>query len=155
MDEAIDARSSDGGVLPWEEVRDWFHYRDNYVGELDEAAETLVAGIDAPAAAIEALLGERHGHRRASGAGGLMRRFDGTTRTVEIDDSLDPASRGFLLAHQFGLVEFAGLIEAIAAGAPVRSDAARSILRIACQLRRRCPADALWPVHRRGPRRAP
>ncbi len=59
-----------------------------------------------------------------------MRRFDAVTRTVEIDDSLDPASRGFLLAHQFALAEFAGLIEAIAAEASLRSDAARAILRV-------------------------
>jgi predicted transcriptional regulator/transcriptional regulator with XRE-family HTH domain len=130
MDEAIDARASDGGVLPWEEVRDWFHYRDNYVGELDEAAEALVAPIETPAVAIEALLGERHGIAVRAGASGTMRRFDAATRTVAIDDSLDPASRSFLLAHQLALVEFAEIIGGIAGEAALRSDAARSILRV-------------------------
>jgi predicted transcriptional regulator/transcriptional regulator with XRE-family HTH domain len=130
MDEAFDARSSDGGVLPWEEIRDWFHYHDNYVGELDEAAEALVADIAVPAARIEALLADRQGIEVVTGASGTMRRFDPATRQVAVDESLDPASRSFLLAHQLALVEFAGLIEGIAGSAVLRSDAARAILRV-------------------------
>ena len=55
-------------LVPYQEVRDFFHYRDNYVDELDVAAEALAAdiGIDGDGdavATLERALAERFGIR--------------------------------------------------------------------------------------------
>lgn len=138
MDEAITVNQTEGYLLPWEEVRDYFHYRDNYVGELDEAAESLVEGLKAPAGPLglqlERLLKERHGITvrlmAAAPDDPSMRRYDPQRREVIIDAHLSPESRSFLVAHQLALVEFAPLIEAIAANATLRTEDARQILRV-------------------------
>jgi len=138
MDEAISVNQTEGYLLPWEEVRDYFHYRDNYIGELDEAAERLVERLKAPAGPLgpqlERLLKDRHGitvRLMAAGADDpSMRRFDPDRREVIIDAYLSPESRSFLVAHQLALVEFAPLIEEIAASATLRTEDARQILRV-------------------------
>lgn len=136
MDEAISANRPDGHLLPWEEVRDYFHYRDNYVGELDEAAEALVEGFEDGTAGVELerLLLERHGItvvlRHAPPNDPSWRRFDPARREVTIDANLSPESRAFLIAHQLALVEFAPLIDAIAESATLRARDARQILRV-------------------------
>ncbi len=139
MDEAISVNQTEGYLLPWEEVRDYFHYRDNYIGELDEAAERLVERLktvpEGPLGAqLERLLTERHGItvrlRAAAPDDPSMRRFDPARREVIIDAHLSPESRSFLVAHQLALVEFAPLIEDIAANATLRTEDARQILRV-------------------------
>ena len=44
-------------LVPYQEVRDFFHYRDNYVDELDVASEALAAdiGIDGDGNAVTTL----------------------------------------------------------------------------------------------------
>lgn len=138
MDEAISVNQTEGFLLPWEEVRDYFHYRDNYVGELDDAAERLVEGLNAPAGPLgpqlERLLAERHRInvrlRPAAPDDPTMRRFDPARSEVIIDAHLSPESRSFLVAHQLALVEFAPLIESIAANASLRTEDARQILKV-------------------------
>src|SRR3546814_899575 len=39
LDDAIGGHRSEGMLLPWDEVRDYFHDRDNYIDSLDPAAE--------------------------------------------------------------------------------------------------------------------
>lgn len=138
MEEAIGAQEPGARVLPWEEVRDYFHYRDNYVGELDEAAEALVESMSRPDEVIGPQLEEwllaRHGVRMRLQAAGVddhsMRRFDAGRREVVIDANLSPESRAFHAAHQLALLEFADLIDMIADKAALRTEDAKQILRI-------------------------
>jgi len=43
LDEALGEQAHDLAATPWEEVRDFFHYCDNYVDAVDRAAETFAA----------------------------------------------------------------------------------------------------------------
>ncbi len=60
------ARRGEGKLVPYEEVRDYFHYIDNYVDDLDRAAEAgaeemgILSGAD-PRAAFAAHLSTRFG----------------------------------------------------------------------------------------------
>lgn len=137
MDEAV-GTGAGSQLLPWEEVRDYFHECDNYIGELDEAAERLAYDIGNWNGSADTCIGqqlrERHGVRiRLEAAGphdSSMRRFDRTTRELLIDANLSPESRTFLAAHQLALLEFSDLIDTVVAQAVVRSDDARRILRV-------------------------
>src|SRR5690606_12830383 len=79
-------RSAAVEPTPYEEVRDFFHFVDNYIHELDVAAEKLAHELDMPArepaTALAEHLERRHGIRTVSGALGdmLLRKFDGERR---------------------------------------------------------------------------
>jgi predicted transcriptional regulator/transcriptional regulator with XRE-family HTH domain len=128
LDEAI----AGGGQLPWEEVRDWFHFANNYVDPLDRAAEALAERLagDAPSPGSDALerhLGDAHGiaiHSRA----GALREFDPATRSLFLDPGQPPESRRFQLAWQVAAVEFVADIAAVIEGSGLRSEAARKLL---------------------------
>src|SRR3546814_10746792 len=88
LDDAIGGQRTDAMRLPWDEVRDYFHDCDNYIGSLDTAAEKLAAeicGSEPLGQALEQALAERHGVRIATpapgGATAALRRYDPATRT--------------------------------------------------------------------------
>ena len=117
----LDDRFEAGAVrLPWDEVRDWFHAERNYVDAIDREAERI-----AEEGGLEARLTEHFGVKIASGQ--LLRAYDPATRTLPLDPSQPPETRLFSIAHQLARLEFAGLIEDIAARA-LGSDAARELL---------------------------
>ena len=59
FDETVKMRTEDApdSLVPYQEVRDFFHYRDNYIDELDVVAEALAAdiGIDGDGNAVATL----------------------------------------------------------------------------------------------------
>jgi transcriptional regulator with XRE-family HTH domain len=117
----LDDRFEAGAVrLPWDEVRDWFHAERNYVDAIDREAERIAE--EGPS--LEQRLAE-HGVTVASGP--MLRAYDPATRTLHLDSSQPPETRLFSIAHQLARLEFAGLIEEIAARA-LGSDAARELL---------------------------
>ena len=94
LDETVGIRSADGprALTPYQEVRDFFHYRDNYVDALDVAAEELATEIgmradSPPVPALEAALLARFGVRvaRAALAPGLLRTYDPVLRVVSLE----------------------------------------------------------------------
>ena len=102
FDETVKMRSEDApdSLLPYQEVRDFFHYRDNYVDELDVAAESLAAeiGIEGDAGAVarlEAALAERFGIqvRRAVAPAGLIRHYDPASKILTLDRDLPEPTR--------------------------------------------------------------
>ena len=134
LDEAIAADRPGGGQLPWEEVRDWFHYANNYVDPLDRAAEALAVQLanDAPSpdsAAMAALLEARHAITIADDRS-AMRRFDAEAGVLYLDPAQPLETRRFQLAWQLAAVELAGVIAEVIDGARLRSDAARKLLSI-------------------------
>jgi predicted transcriptional regulator/transcriptional regulator with XRE-family HTH domain len=123
--------SGAGGRMPWESVRDWFHQAGNYVDPLDRAAERLAATLGPGETALIAGLA-RHGIAidTAGDDPAPLRSFDRGLGRLTLGGALPPESRRFLIAHQLAALEFDGAIEAIVAGAPLTSDAARNLLRI-------------------------
>ncbi|TMV58554.1 helix-turn-helix domain-containing protein, partial [Thioclava sp. BHET1] len=76
LDEALGRDGTGPRPAPWEEVRDFFHYCDNYIDAVDRAAEHFATrGPADPAAAAEALLGRR-GIDVTTADSALLRSFD-------------------------------------------------------------------------------
>lgn len=141
LDEAVSTGGAgpqdSAALLPYEEVRDFFHYRSNYFAALDDAAEELAETIGARVTAnplTDHLLSAhavRIENERVDPTSRFMRRFDPVGRVLVLRDNLDPASRAFQIAHQIGLIEQTDAIDRIIAGADFRTPAAAAITRIA------------------------
>ncbi|MGE5505246.1 MAG: helix-turn-helix domain-containing protein [Actinomycetota bacterium] len=122
--------------FPYEEVRDFFYYCNNYFGPLDEAAEALVERegfrLGEMHTDLVRYLKDRHDVRVriVTDDGQAMRRFDGAGGTLELSAQLSVPSRTFHLAHQVALLAYHDVIDQVVAGAKLSSEDARSICRV-------------------------
>jgi XRE family transcriptional regulator, fatty acid utilization regulator len=123
--------------FPYEEVRDFFYYCNNYFGGLDEAAEALVEReglrLGEMHNGLVAYLKDRHDVRVrivADGEAAGMRTFDAANGMLTLSALLSVPSRTFHLAHQVALLAHSELIEQVVAAAKFASDDARSICRV-------------------------
>ncbi|CAO5150134.1 HTH-type transcriptional regulator RamB [Frankia sp. AiPs1] len=133
--------------MPDEEVRDFFYQRQNYVDDLDVAAEQLAGELGLAQGHLHAVLTERlamHGVRvhvrepqaAPTGAAGgdagrdlgrdELYRFDPQTGVLTLSRHLHPGQRAFRMALQLGLTEFDDLItrltdEGMPSGPPARA----------------------------------
>jgi XRE family transcriptional regulator, fatty acid utilization regulator len=140
FDETVRIRTEDApdSLIPYQEVRDFFHYRDNYVDELDVAAEALAAeiGIDGNSdvvAVLEKALRARFGirvERAPSSDPGFIRRYDPAARVVMLGRDLAEPTRAFQLATQLCDLLFSGMFNAVVAAAGLESATARDIAHI-------------------------
>ena len=139
FDETVKISTEDApdSRIPYQEVRDFFHYRDNYVDELDVAAESLAAeigvgGTGGIVAALERVLLERHDIRvvRAASTEGYIRRFDADARTLTLGRDLAEPTRAFQLATQLADLTFDSLFEQVLDTGGLKSVTAREIARI-------------------------
>ncbi|WP_142849723.1 short-chain fatty acyl-CoA regulator family protein [Telmatospirillum sp. J64-1] len=127
-----------GPQFPYEEVRDYFHYCNNYVGALDEAAETLCREeefrIGDMQADLIAYLKRRHDVRvkivSDDDGATAMRRYDPVSGTLYLSAQLDVASRSFHLAHQIALLGHGETIDELINDASFTSEDAKSICRV-------------------------
>ncbi len=121
-------------TLPYEEVRDFFHYRDNYIDGLDTAAEALAAALPEEGRverSLEAALGDAHGVRVVTvGGQEALRRYDPLNRVLTLDAWQPGATRAFQMAHQLALLSFREQIEAELDQAAFRTEAARDVARV-------------------------
>ncbi|MEU3017076.1 short-chain fatty acyl-CoA regulator family protein [Nocardiopsis sp. NPDC007018] len=137
------AEGRDGGeasVAPmaYEQVRDFFYERQNYVGELDERAEELSRQQDvAPGRAhvvLTRLLEERHGVRVETeppgGDGVRNRAFSPDRRVLTLAAHLRPGQRAFQLATQLAFLEHGPLLDELARGEELTTDQAVRLARI-------------------------
>ncbi len=134
LNEAIGREDGGLATSPWEEVRDFFHYCDNYIDPIDRAAESFAtrlsdAGATDRQAALAGWLQDRHGIALVIAPEGPLRSFDPATRTLTISARSEPASRAFQILHQVALIAHADLLEATLDLARFRSEAARAICR--------------------------
>ncbi|BBX63006.1 DNA-binding protein [Mycobacterium saskatchewanense] len=125
--------------MPFEEVRDFFYDRKNYIGELDLAAEELfelnrlrIGGLDT---ALAQFLDEELGVTVIVDDGRTLNRnskrlFRPDQRTLYVARWLRPGQRAFQLATQVALLTQAELISGIIAADDQLSDDARSVARI-------------------------
>lgn len=129
-----DEKQLSAPALPYEAVRDFFHYRDNYIDALDLAAEKLAESIDIngtshPERTLEKALGDLCGVRVAY-QDGPMRRYDAAARILYIQPSLPVVTRCFQMAHQLALICFTDLIEEELTRADFELAAATDVCRI-------------------------
>lgn len=132
LDDRIGAAGMAMAPSPWEEVRDFFHYCDNYVDAVDRAAERFAARARLEDGAAERLAGwleQRHGVTTRLG-GDALRAYDGARGVLTLSAVAGAASRAFQLAHQVALLEQCELIEATLDLGAFSSAEAREIAKI-------------------------
>ncbi|MBW0017302.1 MAG: DUF2083 domain-containing protein [Mycobacterium sp.] len=125
--------------MPFEEVRDFFYDRKNYIGALDVAAERLfnqsrlqVGGLDGQ---LAELLADRLGVTVVIDGGKALtpnskRLFRAESKTLYLARWLHPGQRAFQLATQIALLTQGELITGIIASDDQLSDDARGVARI-------------------------
>jgi len=127
-----------GGQYPYEQVRDFFYYRNNYFGPLDEAAEALWDEQGFPLGDMQSALTEylkknldvRVKTVADDDPDSGMRRFDAENGTLYLSARLNGPSRTFHLAHQVALLNQRDTIEALIDEAGFPSDDAQAICRV-------------------------
>ena len=133
LDDAIGGQRTET-LLPWDEARDYFNDHDNYIAELDEAAEQMAGSLpgfrEDPARALEEALHHHHGVTLAAGTRGVMRAFDPAERRLRLDPGLEPSTRTFLLAHQFAALAFSDILDRLSEQALLVSEDARHLVRV-------------------------
>lgn len=141
LDETIERSGALSEPTPYEEVRDFFHYVDNYIHELDLAGEALGMQVaKTRSSAVRAFadhIERRHRVRvvlRSEGLGerdeGGLRAFDPVSRVLWLNPRSAPSTQGFQIAHQIALLEHEQTMSRIIAGAGFRSADAEAICRI-------------------------
>lgn len=123
--------------MPFEEVRDFFYARHNYVDELDTAAESLHAAI-AHSGSIDGDLADhlatRHGVRVVSDpaldANGTQRRYDPATKVLYLSPGLRPGQRAFQMATQLAFHALGTLLDEIVHAAHFSAEETASLARI-------------------------
>ena len=128
LDEALGR--SDGAMRPsaWEEVRDFFHYCDNYIDAVDREAEAF-AGTGGVVERAHAALADR-GIAVVDADTATLRRYDPAARRLTLAQHASPATRRFQLLHQTALLLHAPLLEAALDNARLQSADARAIARV-------------------------
>ena len=143
-----DGDNTDSGTaaMPFEEVRDFFFARQNYVAELDEAAARLASAMGTGARTVgDALvrrLKEQHGvsvvwahaqhgtHDGVQMDGSQQRHFDPHQKLLRLSPHLDAGQHAFQMATQLAFLEMGDSLQRLAADPGLTSDASRSLARI-------------------------
>ena len=130
LDEALGREGARVAASPWEEVRDFFHYCDNYIDAVDHAAERFAekagGNLDAHIRAAFDDLGIAV--RYADDAG--IRRFDAGRKELTLSPRTAPETQRFQLLHQYALIAQNRLLEATLDLARFQTDTARSIAKV-------------------------
>jgi predicted transcriptional regulator/transcriptional regulator with XRE-family HTH domain len=142
---ATEDRFSDGAsgsgtgaiTMPHEEVRDYFYERQNYLHELDTAAEDLTIRMGLHRAELTRQLSDRlsmvHGVRvvrRTDMGESVLHRYDPETKTLEISNSLSSGQRVFKMAAELAYLEFGDLIEKLVDEGRFTSDESTKLARM-------------------------
>jgi XRE family transcriptional regulator, fatty acid utilization regulator len=132
-------RQAETAILPstpYEEVRDFFYARHNYIAELDEAAERLAEELASSAMITPAMLAD---YLRTNfdvavitgeAADDIHRRFDPQSRTLRLSRKLEPGQRAFQLATQIAMLGFGRELGALVDGAGFSNIDTRGLARI-------------------------
>jgi len=138
LDETLERTGALNEPTPYEEVRDFFHYVDNYIHDLDLAGERLGAQIaKSRGSSVRGLadhIERKHRVRVAIGADSEgkngLRRFDPVSRVLWLNARTPASTQAFQIAHQIGLLEHDALMAKIIAQANFRSQDAAAICQI-------------------------
>ncbi|MCG6559207.1 short-chain fatty acyl-CoA regulator family protein [Ruegeria sp. 1NDH52C] len=131
LDEALGREDARIQASPWEEVRDFFHYCDNYIDAVDHAAERFAARAQADGvrgAALAALADRGITVELADIE--ALRQYDPATRLLRLSTRSAPQTQVFQLLLQVALLSQNSLLEATLDFARFHSDEARAIAKI-------------------------
>ncbi|MGE2719499.1 acetate metabolism transcriptional regulator RamB [Mycolicibacterium celeriflavum] len=111
--------SGSGAItMPHEEVRDYFYERQNYLHELDTAAEDLTIRMRMHRSELARQLSDRltmvHGVRitqRMDLGESVLHRYDPETKTLVLNNHLSSGQTVFRMAAELAYLEFGGLID--------------------------------------------
>jgi len=136
LDDSIDRTGSLSEPTPYEEVRDYFHFTNNYVHELDVQAEQLASALNVsardPFDALKAYAETKLGLNiiLQDGSSRTLRHYSPDKRILELNPRHSRSTRAFQLACQIGLIEHEATINTLIAKASFRSDDATDVCRI-------------------------
>jgi predicted transcriptional regulator/DNA-binding XRE family transcriptional regulator len=122
-------------ATPYEEVRDFFHFVDNYLHELDTEAEQLSSRLQLLDGDGHAALGDYLGKTfgveivYAPGAGNAVRQFDPGSKTLLLNPYAPAHTRAFQMAVQLAQLQVHEIIAAIVGAAGFRNGEAAEICR--------------------------
>jgi predicted transcriptional regulator/transcriptional regulator with XRE-family HTH domain len=131
LDEALGREDSRTQPSPWDEVRDFFHYCDNYIDAVDRAAEHFAQGAGDQGIRLHAM----HTLRAAgitvkSTEAPATRYFDRENRVLTLSNRAAPETQTFQLLLQIALLHQDKLLEATLDLARFQTEEARSIAKI-------------------------
>jgi len=140
--EATEERFNDGSgsgsiTMPHEEVRDYFYQRQNYLHELDTAAEDLTARMRMHRGELRRELStrltERHGVRivrRIDLGETVLHRYHPASKTLEMSTNLSTGQQAFKMAAELAYLEVGDLIDAMVVDGKFTSDESRQLARM-------------------------
>src|ERR1700744_1234408 len=152
---ATEERFSDGSgsgsiTMPHEEVRDYFYQRQNYLHELDTAAEDLTIKMRLHHGDLARELIRRltegpgvHINRRIDLGDTVLHRYGPTTKTLEIGNHLAPGQQVFKMAAELAYLEYGDLIDTLVEEGKFTSDESHTLARLG--LANYCAAAAVLP----------
>ncbi|MHA6262763.1 helix-turn-helix domain-containing protein [Arenibacterium sp. CAU 1754] len=132
LDEALGRDDARVQASPWDEVRDFFHYCDNYIDAVDRAAEMFAnqAGSGRTIRDVaQARLAER-GIVVEMADTEVLRRFNPKTKVLHLSSRTSPQTQSFQILLQVALLQQDALLEATLDFARFHSDEARAIAKI-------------------------
>ncbi|SOJ53191.1 HTH-type transcriptional regulator RamB [Mycobacterium simulans] len=139
---ATEERYSDGSgsgsiTMPHEEVRDYFYQRQNYLHELDSAAEDLTIQMRMHhgdlARELTRRLTEVHGvriTRRIDLGDTVLHRYHPKTKTLEISNHLSLGQQVFKMAAELAYLEFGDLIDGMVEEGKFTSQESHTLARL-------------------------
>ncbi|NIZ10235.1 short-chain fatty acyl-CoA regulator family protein [Pseudooceanicola sp. HF7] len=132
LDEALGREDARATPSPWDEVRDFFHYCDNYIDAVDRAAEHFASPVrnenNIRVRAVSALgsLGVRVSFDDCD----QLRRYDPEAKHLTLSLRATPETQTFQLLLQVALLQQDKLLDATLDLARFQSDTSRDIAKI-------------------------
>jgi predicted transcriptional regulator/transcriptional regulator with XRE-family HTH domain len=142
MDDTITRSGVIGEPTPYEEVRDYFHFKNNYVDELDTRAEALANQLAQQVTdnqyqpdrnhVLRQYLIEQHGVTVGEelDATNVLRSYSPDNRLLRVNRRTPHSTQAFQIAHQIALLEHRAVMDEIINEAQFRSAEASDICRI-------------------------
>ena len=132
LDEALGREDARLQPSPWEEVRDFFHYCDNYIDAVDRSAERFAERRNPEETVAEAAIRmlKSHGVTVVMTEAADVRNYDPASKTLSISRFASNATQSFQLLLQLALITQTLLLEATLDLARFQSDEARSIAKV-------------------------
>jgi len=111
LDHSLEQSGAANEPTPYDEVRDFFHYNDNYVHELDLAAESLANKLNKLSSdnisALTQYLLQQHKHTVKvvddKQSLHLLRQYNADAKTITLHSLSATSTRAFQLAHQISV----------------------------------------------------
>jgi len=130
LDEVLGREDSRLQASPWDEVRDFFHYCDNYLDAIDRAAEHFASGQTGEVANTALLSLAKINVAVQIHDGPAIRHYDPESRTLSLSRRITRATHDFQLLLQLALLTQDRLLEATLDLARFQTPEARAIAKI-------------------------